>query len=56
MAQQNTSRDFDLADLVKKAEGDNFNKKPVAYEFSNGKKFLSPGEFGGVYAPEEVAP
>lgn len=55
MADNTSSKDYDWAALCKKFNNpDNKpEEKPVAYEFSNGRKFLSPGEFGGVYAEDE---
>lgn len=40
------------ADLVRRAEGENLNKPEPAYEFSNGKKFDTPSDGGGIYRPE----
>ena len=44
-----TSRTFDLAALVRKAWGDEWLKKEVVYEFSNGRKFEDSGVNGGPY-------
>lgn len=57
MADTSTSR-FDFRELVARAEPDRAKYKEPAYEFSNGRKFDSPGEFGGVYVyvPPEGGP
>lgn len=34
---------------VKKAWGDDWHKKDIAYEFSNGRKFNDPAPSGGPY-------
>lgn len=54
MADGNTSRDYDWAALVKKFENPDGKKveKPVAYEFSNGRKFVQE-QFTGNYTPAE---
>lgn len=47
-----TSKEWDWAAMVKKAENKD-NKpveKPIAYEFSNGRKFRQE-EFSGNYTP-----
>lgn len=54
MEDDNSTRDFDWAETVRNAEGESFDEKPVAYQFSNGRTFKSPGEFGGVYVPGEL--
>jgi len=42
-----TTKDFNWADLCKEVDG--APEKETAYEFSNGRVFQSPQEFGGVY-------
>ena len=54
MDEGTSTKDYDWADTVRKVEGESFDEKPVAYEFSNGKKFKSPGENGGVYVPGDL--
>jgi hypothetical protein len=44
-----TTRDFDWTNLCKEVEPEIFTEKDVAYTFSTGREFKSPGEFGGVY-------
>ena len=39
----------DFAALVRRAEGKELTEKPIAYEFSNGRKFEDSGENGGPY-------
>lgn len=44
-----TTKPIDYAALVKKAEGEEWNKPEVAYEFSNNRKFNDSGSNGGIY-------
>lgn len=53
MADGVTTRDFDWTALCKEVEGEGFNEKQIAYQFGNGRKFTSPGPFGGVYRQED---
>lgn len=39
---ESTSRDYDWAALVKKAEGKDFHERPTEYQFSNGRQFKAP--------------
>ena len=48
------SRDYQFADLVRKAEGQ--PAPDIAYVFSSGRKFECPAEFGGVYADDNGVP
>lgn len=43
------TRTVDYGSLVRKAWGDNWMKKDVAYEFSNGRKFAASEPNGGPY-------
>lgn len=43
------TRTVDYGSLVRKAWGDNWLKKDVAYEMSNGKKFAASEPNGGPY-------
>lgn len=43
------TRTIDFGALVKKAWGDEWGKKDVAYEFSNGRKFAASEPNGGPY-------
>lgn len=52
MADGVSTKDFDWSALCKEVEGEKLREKPVAYEFSNGRQFKSPEEFGGVYQQE----
>jgi hypothetical protein len=54
MADDTSTRDYDWETLVRKVEGESFDDPPVAYQFSNGRTFKSPGEFGGVYVPGDL--
>jgi hypothetical protein len=36
---------YSYADLIKKAEGEDFNKPDIAYEFTNGRKFNNPSAY-----------
>ena len=51
-----TTREFNWADEVKRAEGDRFYEKEVVYEFSDGAEFKEYDPHG-VYAwtPEQLA-
>lgn len=40
------SKNYDWAAMCEEAEK---NETPIAYEFSNGRKFESPEDSGGVY-------
>lgn len=52
MADENKTRTFDWAAMVKEEQAkENPPFVPVAYEFSNGRKFADPGANGGVYTP-----
>lgn len=44
-----TSREVDIDTLVQSVEGDNYNKKEIAYEFSNGVTKEDLGEEGNLY-------
>lgn len=44
-----TTKQIDYAALVSKVEGENYTKKDVVYEFSNGRKFEDSGRDGGPY-------
>ena len=44
-----TTREVDLAALVRKAWGDEWMKKDTAYEFSGGRKFDVSEPNGGPY-------
>lgn len=44
------SSQLDWGALVRKVWGDAWHKKETAYEFTNGRKFVSPEEEGGPYA------
>ena len=43
------TRTVDYGSLVRKAWGDNWMKKDVAYEMSNGRKFAASEPNGGPY-------
>lgn len=43
------TRTRDWGAMVREAWGDAWAKKDVAYEFSNGRKFLDPAPNGGPY-------
>jgi hypothetical protein len=43
-------RIIDFGAQVRKALGDEWHKRPTAYEFGNGRKFQDPEETGGPYA------
>lgn len=49
-----TFRDYRIEDLIARLEPGRAKEKDTAYEFSNGRKFESPGEFGGVYVADPV--
>lgn len=44
-------RPLNWAELVKRAEGEDWNKPEPAYEFSDGRKFNDSGSNGGIYTP-----
>lgn len=44
-----TTREISFGGLVKQAWGDDWGKKDVAYEFSNGRKFAASEPNGGPY-------
>ena len=44
-----STRTRDYGSEIRKAWGDEWHKKETAYEFSNGRKFVSPGDQGGPY-------
>ena len=44
-----TFREIDYGARVRNAWGDEWHKKDVAYQFSNGRKFVDPGANGGPY-------
>lgn len=44
-----TVREVDAGALARKAWGDDWGKKDVAYEFSNGRKFAASEPNGGPY-------
>lgn len=48
-----SSKTYSWKDLVQEAEGENLQKKPVAYEFNGGKKVFREQENSGVYEIEE---
>ena len=43
------TKNIDYAALVRKVVGEEFNKKDIVYEFSDGKKFEDTGSNGGPY-------
>ena len=43
------SREISYSDLVRKMWGDEWHKKEIAYQFSNGRKFDDSGANGGPY-------
>lgn len=45
------AKPIDYAALVRKQEGEDWNKPEVAYEFSKGRKFNDSGSNGGIYTP-----
>lgn len=47
-----TFTEKDWAAMVRQAWGDEWTKKDTAYEFSNGRRFVDPGAFGGPYTGE----
>lgn len=42
-------RSISYSELVRRAWGDDWHKKDVVYEFSNGRKFVDSGTNGGPY-------
>lgn len=44
-----TTRIVDFGALVKQSWGDDWRKKDIAYEFSNGRKFAASEPNGGPY-------
>lgn len=51
-----TTREFNWANEVKRAEGEEFFEKPVAYEFSTGRKFKEEDPHGPyAWTPEQLA-
>ena len=45
-----TTTEFDYGAQVKKAWGDSWHQREVAYEWSNGRKFYDSGARNGIYA------
>lgn len=48
-----TFRTIDYGSQVRSAWGDDWMKKEVAYQFSNGREFKDPAPNGGPYSPED---
>ena len=47
--QKPVTRTIDYGAQVRRIWGDEWHKPEIAYEFSNGRKFNSPGKNGGPY-------